>query len=97
MSTAALPKTRSEWRKALDELPPTPDNIPAFFFGHGSPMLVGSNGPLAQFLEDFGPKLLEKYKPKGIVVFSAHWEEMGQRLGVLLSDYLSPQLLTYVS
>ena len=51
----------------------------------------GANGPLAQFLDDFGPVLLEKYKPRGIVVFSAHWETTGERLGkfrVCLLTYL---------
>ncbi|KAF4578575.1 hypothetical protein EYR36_000382 [Pleurotus pulmonarius] len=108
------------WKAALDALPSTPDNIPAFFFAHGSPMLAtpsngghavfgsrqglmeyqGPNGPLANFLRDFGPALLEKYKPKGIVVFSAHWESP-QRLvtdygdeNPLLMDYygFSPEL-----
>jgi len=85
------------WQTALDELPATPDKIPAFFFAHGSPVLAfpkdtvspfgslaeyqGANGPLSQFLKQFGPTLLQKYKPKGIVVFSAHWETMGERLG----------------
>ena len=41
----------------------------------------GPKGPLATFLKDFGPALLSKYKPKGIVVFSAHWETLGERLG----------------
>lgn len=97
MTSSSLPKTQSQWRQALAELPSTPDNIPAFFFGHGSPMLTmpgdssngmgrvlkhtGSKGPLANFLRDFGPSLLEKYKPKGIVVFSAHWDTYGERLG----------------
>lgn len=40
----------------------------------------GADGPLASFLKDFGPALLKKYQPKGIVVFSAHWESP-QRLG----------------
>lgn len=44
----------------------------------------GSNGPLAQFLDDFGPVLIEKYNPKGIVVFSAHWETDGERLGAYI-------------
>ena len=44
----------------------------------------GPNGPLARFLGDFGPALLEKYKPKGILVFSAHWETDGERLGAFL-------------
>jgi len=95
------PKTRDQWEKALEALPATPDKIPAFFFGHGSPMLafpedlttsqsrfdklldtMGPKSNLAAFLSDFGPALLKKYKPKGIVVFSAHWETEGERLGV---------------
>lgn len=85
------------WLENLRDLPATPENIPAFFFAHGSPMLafdkkdaaamgpfgayLGPSGPLARFLEAFGPTLLQKYKPKGIVVFSAHWETHGTRLG----------------
>ncbi len=87
---------QSEWKAALDSLPSTPDNIPAFFYAHGSPSLAypehlsrgggigdwqGPKGPLANFLKDFGPVLLQKYKPRGIVVFSAHWETLGERLG----------------
>jgi aromatic ring-opening dioxygenase catalytic subunit (LigB family) len=29
---------------------------------------------------DFGPALIEKYRPKAILVFSAHWETDGERL-----------------
>ena len=94
------PKTQEAWRKALADLPATPDKIPAFFFGHGSPLLAypehvqnagrmgpmaktqGPDGALAKFLKDFGPTLLEKYQPKAIVVFSAHWETLGERLGM---------------
>ena len=94
-----LPTQRSDWNAALNALPSTPEHIPSFFFGHGSPMLAmpdksgggfmnkvleyaGPKGPLATFLQDFGPVLIEKYKPKGIVVFSAHWETYGTRLGI---------------
>lgn len=86
----------TDWHEALKSLPATPEKIPAFFFAHGSPMLVypppaqveglgshmGSKGPLAQFLAEFGPALLKKYKPKGIVVFSAHWETLEERQGM---------------
>ena len=41
----------------------------------------GPKGPLAKFLKDFGKTLLTKYKPKGILVFSAHWETGKERLG----------------
>ncbi len=37
----------------------------------------GPRGLHAQFLKQFGPFLLKKYKPKAIVVFSAHWETRG--------------------
>ncbi|KAF8163133.1 Extradiol ring-cleavage dioxygenase, class III enzyme, subunit B [Crassisporium funariophilum] len=53
----------------------------------------GPNGPLANFLSHFGPTLLKKYKPKGIVVFSAHWETMSERL---VTDYAeNPLLMDY--
>lgn len=99
LSAPAVPTTPKEWNAALNSLPATPEKIPAFFFGHGSPILQwpdtipppggmqsmyessGPKGPLAQFLSSFGPAILEKYKPKGILVFSAHWETRGERQG----------------
>ncbi|KAJ7646974.1 Extradiol aromatic ring-opening dioxygenase [Roridomyces roridus] len=110
MATFDLPTMQKEWRKVLDELPDTPEKIPAFFFGHGSPMTMtpdsesagrapasimrwgGASGPLATFLKDFGPALLKKYQPKGIVVFSAHWETNGERL---VTDYGDTNPLLY--
>jgi 4,5-DOPA dioxygenase extradiol len=98
----------SDWHQALEALTATPEKIPAFFFAHGSPMLAypaaakatggmaayqGPNGPLAKFLSEFGPTLLKKYKPKGIVVFSAHWETTEERLGKSLV-YISSSVLT---
>jgi aromatic ring-opening dioxygenase catalytic subunit (LigB family) len=55
---------------------------------------MGPKGQLASFLRDFGPSLLKKYKPKGIVVFSAHWETAGERL---VTDYgdENPLLMDY--
>ncbi|KAJ7085344.1 Extradiol ring-cleavage dioxygenase, class III enzyme, subunit B [Mycena crocata] len=104
---------QKRWKKNLEELPDTPEKIPAFFFGHGSPILAlpdnsarsaflgeglikwaGPTGPLATFLKDFGPALLKKYQPKGIVVFSAHWETKSERL---VTDYgdENPLLMDY--
>lgn len=44
----------------------------------------GPKGSLATFLRDLGPALLEKYRPKAVVVLSAHWETSGE---ILVSDY----------
>jgi hypothetical protein len=93
----SVPKSQPEWRKSLEDLPETPQDIPAFFFAHGSPMLVYHDPQaelepkvsLGAFLRDFGPALLQKYQPKGIVVFSAHWETARERL----SEPYSLQLL----
>ena len=41
----------------------------------------GLESPFANFLRDLGPALLAKYQPKAILVFSAHWETEGERLG----------------
>jgi aromatic ring-opening dioxygenase catalytic subunit (LigB family) len=49
--------------------------------GAGAAAAMGPEGPNARFLKEFGPTLLRKYKPKGIVVFSAHWDAPGDRLG----------------
>jgi aromatic ring-opening dioxygenase catalytic subunit (LigB family) len=108
-----LPLTRSAWQDRLATLPGSPDAIPPFFFGHGSPLLVfskdvadkdaqwhsaikhyGPESPLADFLRDFGPALLAKYQPKGILVFSAHWETQGEQL---VTDYgdENPLLMDY--
>jgi len=58
---------------------------------------TGLESPFADFLRDFGPALLAKYQPKGILVFSAHWETEGEQLGRfthgLLSDTISGLLI----
>jgi len=108
-----LPLTRSAWQDRLATLPGSPDSIPSFFFGHGSPILAfssnladrdtqrravikhaGPESPFANFLRDFGPALLAKYQPKGILVFSAHWETEGEQL---VTDYgdENPLLMDY--
>lgn len=46
--------------------------------------IQGPKGSLANFLKDLGPALLEKYSPKAIVVFSAHFETGKENL---VTDY----------
>jgi aromatic ring-opening dioxygenase catalytic subunit (LigB family) len=53
---------------------------------------AGLESPQANFLRDFGPALLAKYQPKGILVFSAHWETEGEQLGGLLFSILGVNL-----
>jgi len=56
--------------------------------------LSGPDSTLARFLKDFGPALLDKYKPKGILVFSAHWETNRE---IQVTDYgdENPLLMDY--
>ena len=61
-----------------------PDNVPPPDSGIFAS--AGPKGPLANFLRDFGPALIEKYKPKAVVVFSAHWETSGEILGGYFFD-----------
>ncbi|WP_163860134.1 DODA-type extradiol aromatic ring-opening family dioxygenase [Paenibacillus elgii] len=44
--------------------------IPALFLAHGSPMLAIEQTPYTDFLAKLG----EQYKPRAIVIFTAHWE-----------------------
>ncbi|KZT62105.1 Extradiol aromatic ring-opening dioxygenase [Calocera cornea HHB12733] len=63
---------------------------------------TGNESPLAEFLQDFGRVLVQKYKPRAILVFSAHWETSGIRLvtdygdeNPLLMDYFGFQRALY--
>ncbi|KAK9900886.1 Extradiol ring-cleavage dioxygenase class III enzyme subunit B [Cystobasidium minutum MCA 4210] len=68
--------------------PPGEPNSREGMFGKVS----APDGLLVQFLRDFGKTLLTKYKPKGIVVFSAHWETDNERL---VTDYGDENPLLY--
>jgi aromatic ring-opening dioxygenase catalytic subunit (LigB family) len=68
------------------------ESEPRGAYGSSIMEYAGPNGPLAAFLKDFGPILLKKFKPKGILVFSAHWETTGERLGISLSYAVTIQL-----
>ncbi|OAV99824.1 hypothetical protein PTTG_05056 [Puccinia triticina 1-1 BBBD Race 1] len=98
----------SQWNARLKELPARETEegvIPAFFFAHGHPGVVFKSestasrglqsvgGSLHNFLKDFGPALIDKYRPKGIVVFSAHWESPSKEIKV--TDYGNDQPLLY--
>lgn len=54
-------------------------NIPAFFIAHGSPQLALEDNEYTRFLERLGKDLPV---PRGIVVFSAHWDSPDQLLTV---------------
>jgi len=48
--------------------------MPALFISHGSPMLAIQDSPARGFLLELGKSLP---RPEAIVVFSAHWESLG--------------------
>ena len=67
--------------------------------------ISGPDSVLANFLKALGPFLLQRYKPKAILVFSAHWETQGhiavmnndEKNGLLYDYYNFPDELYKVS
>ncbi|MDD9268340.1 DODA-type extradiol aromatic ring-opening family dioxygenase [Paenibacillus sp. GCM10023248] len=51
--------------------------MPSYFFAHGAPSIVLENNAYTQLLKNFHQ---HTPRPKGIVLFSAHWEEQVQRV-----------------
>lgn len=51
--------------------------LPALFIGHGSPYNLFNENDFTKSLRDFGKKLFSKYKPRAIVLISAHWLTRG--------------------
>ncbi|WP_138750885.1 DODA-type extradiol aromatic ring-opening family dioxygenase [Paenibacillus sinopodophylli] len=49
--------------------------IPSYFFAHGAPSIVLEDNEYTQLLKKFSENTS---RPKGIVLFSAHWEETVQ-------------------
>ncbi|OMD81560.1 DODA-type extradiol aromatic ring-opening family dioxygenase [Paenibacillus odorifer] len=54
--------------------------IPSYFIAHGAPSLVLDNNAYTKFLGELAER---NVKPKAIVVFSAHFEEHTQSVGVM--------------
>ena len=44
--------------------------FPSLFLAHGSPMMAIEKTEYTSFIEKLG----QQYKPKAIVIFTAHWE-----------------------
>ena len=54
--------------------------LPALFFGHGSPYNLFNQNAFTQSLKDFGEIFFSQYKPKAIILISAHWLTRGTYL-----------------
>ena len=52
--------------------------MPSLFIGHGAPTLALEQNDYTSFLSKLSQRLP---KPEAIVLFSAHWEEQGQKVG----------------
>ncbi|EIN07687.1 Extradiol ring-cleavage dioxygenase class III enzyme subunit B [Punctularia strigosozonata HHB-11173 SS5] len=64
-TAAKLPTTQPEWQAALDALPANPPKIPAFFFGHGSPMLAMRPDPRQFGARGGGDAVMDAMGPAG--------------------------------
>lgn len=51
--------------------------MPAFFIAHGSPMIALEDSPYTRKLREVG----SQYRPRAIILFSAHWESSVQTVG----------------
>ncbi len=58
--------------------------MPSYFFAHGAPTIVLEDHAYNDFLKSFAAN---HPKPKGIVVFSAHWEEPVQTVSAVEGKY----------
>lgn len=48
---------------------------PVYFLSHGGPNIMESfDHPAYNKLQEIGREITQKVKPKGVVVFSAHWQ-----------------------
>lgn len=54
--------------------------LPALFIGHGSPYNLFNENDFTKSLKDFGKQLFPKYKPRAIILISAHWLTHGTLL-----------------
>ncbi|KAF1824403.1 aromatic ring-opening dioxygenase LigB subunit [Dissoconium aciculare CBS 342.82] len=55
--------------------PPTTSRTPVYFLSHGGPNLMEDyDHPAYSVLQTIGREITQKVKPKGVVVFSAHWQ-----------------------
>jgi hypothetical protein len=63
---------QKNWRKNLDELPATPEKIPSFFFGHGSPLLAFPDNNDRDF---FGGGIMAY-----VLAYSGFWAEKSPEL-----------------
>ncbi|MFX1346687.1 MAG: dioxygenase [Promethearchaeota archaeon] len=56
--------------------------LPALFIGHGSPYNLFQKNKFTQSLKELGKKLFSQYKPRAIILISAHWLTPGTFLTV---------------
>ncbi len=63
-------------RQCIDETPAT-SRQPVLFIGHGSPMNAIETNPYTKALQAMGAGILEKNRPKAVLVVSAHWLTRG--------------------
>jgi 4,5-DOPA dioxygenase extradiol len=62
---------------------------PVYFLSHGGPNIMEDyDHPAYSKLKEIGKEITQKVKPKGVVVFSAHWQASRNSIEVNTADSL---------
>ncbi|KAJ8098425.1 Extradiol ring-cleavage dioxygenase, class III enzyme, subunit B [Lipomyces tetrasporus] len=89
VATAMLDEKPVSAKLEADIEAPTGNRTPVYFFSHGGPTFMYSDrdengGDLGAFkmLRKIGKEVVEKVRPKAVVVFSAHWQASADQVEV---------------
>ncbi|KAK9319595.1 Extradiol ring-cleavage dioxygenase, class III enzyme, subunit B [Lipomyces orientalis] len=93
VATAMLDEKPVSAKLDADIGAPTGNRTPVYFFSHGGPTFMYSDrdedgGDLGAFkmLRKIGKEIVEKVRPKAVVVFSAHWQASEDQVEVNTSE-----------
>jgi 4,5-DOPA dioxygenase extradiol len=87
-SASPLNSTASTATRQLHSTSTMP-RTPVYFLSHGGPNIMEDyDHPAYSKLKEIGKEITQKVKPKGVVVFSAHWQASRNSIEVNTADSL---------